>query len=565
MPQPRTLAIISRRMKTIRKFAWAKFRRDVGHPSRSMPFRLLCALLLLTLCAATHAATINVPTDQPTIQAGINAAHNGDVVIVADGTYTGQNNRNLDFGGKSITVRSASNNPAQCVIDCQHMGNGFYFHQNETAAAIVSGFTIQNGSAGSPGGGGLLCFSSSPTVTNCAFRNNTAPYGGGMYNYQSNPSVTNCVFSGNSASYASGGGMYNASTAAPNVINCIFNGNSAASTGGGIYSDDSTAPTIINSTIFGNSAPGSGAGMFNSANSSVTVFNSIIGNGVSGGFVTLSHSDVARMNLAATPNANGNFDADPMFVNPANGDLHLQAGSPCIDAGDDSAIAGVTTDLDGNPRIVNAHVDLGAYEYQNVAPILNAIPNQTATAGQLLTFTPTLAQNSNHPQLTFSLVNAPAGVTINGNTGQVSWTPTIAGVYTFSVKVTDTVGLSDTKPVQVTVNSDPNGTARIIVTDIAAQRVSANTVTVTFNLSDAGTAALQNIRVARGQLRSVLAQTPLPGPFSLTAGNRQSVTLTFTSTSAIPVGFQLFVMNGSYQSSAGANLTFSTGVNISVP
>ena len=522
-----------------------------------MPFRLLCALLLLTLCAAGHAATINVPADQPTIQAGINAAHNSDVVIVADGTYTGPNNRNLDFGGKSITVRSASNNPAQCVIDGQQAGNGFFFHHNETAAATVSGFTIQNSSGGS--GGGAYCVYSSPTFQNCVFANNTAssPGGGGLYCFVASPTVTSCVFRNNTAPY--GGGMYNYQSS-PVVTNCLFTGNTAAYNGGGVYNDNTSAPTIINCTIYGNAANGSGVGMVNSMGSSVAVVNSIIGNGVNGGFATLSHSDVAGFGLPPTPDNNGNFDADPMFVNSANGDLHLQAGSPCIDRGDDNAIAGVTTDLDGNPRIVNAHVDLGAYELQNVAPILNAIPNQNATAGQTFTFTPTLAQNSNHPPLTYSLVGAPTGVIINSNTGQVSWTPATAGVYTFSIKVTDTVGLSDTKPVQVTVNSDPNGTIRLIVTDIAAQRVSANTVTVTFNLSDAGTAALQNIRVTRGQLRTTQAQTPLPGPFGLGAGNRQSVTLTFTSTSAIASGFQPFVMSGSYTGG-----TFSAGLNIAVP
>ncbi len=561
MPHPRLPAIIPQRMNTNRLSAWAKFRRDARHPSRAMPFRLLCALLLLTFAATTQAANINVPADQSTIQAGINAAVNGDVVIVADGTYTGANNKNLDFGGKSITVRSASNNPAQCVIDCQQAGNGFYFHTHETAAATVSGFTIQNGSSQnstSGSGGGAYCVNSSPTFQHCVFANNTASsLGGGLLCFYANPTVTSCVFRNNTANY--GGGMYNYQSNSV-VTNCVFYGNTAAYNGGGMYNDSTAAPTITNCTIFGNFANGSGVGMVNSPDSPVKVYNSIIGNGVNGSFATLSHSDVAGYNLASTPDNNGNFDADPLFVNSANGDLHLQAGSPCIDRGDDAAIAGVTTDLDGNPRIVNAHVDIGAYELQNVAPILNAIPNQNATAGQTFTFTPTLAQNSNHPPLTYSLVGAPTGVVINNTSGQVSWTPTIAGVYTFSIKVTDTVNLSDTKTIQVTVNSDPNGTARVIVTDIAAQRVSANTVTVTFTLSDLGTAALQNVRVTRGLLRSTQAQTPLPGPFALGAGNRQSVTLTFTSTSAIPAGTTPFILNGSYMGG-----TFSTGLNIAVP
>ena len=61
---------------------------------------------------------INVPGDFPTIQAGMDAAMNGDEVVVADGIYTGDGNRDLDFGGKLITVRSA-NGPDNCIIDCE--------------------------------------------------------------------------------------------------------------------------------------------------------------------------------------------------------------------------------------------------------------------------------------------------------------------------------------------------------------------------------------------------------------------------------------------------------------
>jgi hypothetical protein len=64
----------------------------------------------------------------------------------------------------------------------------------------------------------------------------------------------------------------------------------------------------------------------------------------------------------------GNIDADPLFVDAAIGDLRLQAGSPAIDAGDQALLpAGITTDLDGNPRVVGANVDMGAYEFQGVS------------------------------------------------------------------------------------------------------------------------------------------------------------------------------------------------------
>jgi len=57
--------------------------------------------------------------------------------------------------------------------------------------------------------------------------------------------------------------------------------------------------------------------------------------------------------------------SNPLFVDVGSGDYHLQLTSPCIDTGSDALVpAGITTDLDGNPRIVSVSVDIGAYEYQ---------------------------------------------------------------------------------------------------------------------------------------------------------------------------------------------------------
>jgi hypothetical protein len=86
---------------------------------------LLLGLALLVFPSASRANVINVPANQPTIQAGINAAALfGDEVVVADGTYTGAGNRDISLT-KNITVRSASRNPANCIIDCQTSGRGF--------------------------------------------------------------------------------------------------------------------------------------------------------------------------------------------------------------------------------------------------------------------------------------------------------------------------------------------------------------------------------------------------------------------------------------------------------
>jgi len=78
-----------------------------------------------------------------TIQKGIGVASPGDIVLVHDGAYTGSGNKNLDFKGKNITVKS-ENGAESTIIDCENSGRGFYFHNGETSDAKVEGFSIQH-------------------------------------------------------------------------------------------------------------------------------------------------------------------------------------------------------------------------------------------------------------------------------------------------------------------------------------------------------------------------------------------------------------------------------------
>jgi parallel beta-helix repeat protein len=207
-----------------------------------------------------------------TIQAGINIAVAGDTVIVADGTYTGTGSKNLDFGGKAITVQSASGNPAACTIDCQGSGRGFYFHSGETAASVVSGLTIRNGlvtsgSTAGAAGGAVYCNRASPTLANCVISGNAASsadsysFGGGVYcNLNSSPTLVNCTISGNTASSTStfcayGGGLHCNSSSSPTLANCTITGNTASEgIGGGVYCCWSSSPTLTNCTISGNTS-----------------------------------------------------------------------------------------------------------------------------------------------------------------------------------------------------------------------------------------------------------------------------------------------------------------------
>ncbi len=112
--------------------------------------KLRTILLLLAMAPWCAAHVLSVPGDYPTIQEAVDATENGDVVLVAPGTYTGDGSRDIDFGGKAITVKSEAG-PETCIIDCQGSPNephrGFYFHSCEDANSIVQGFTITGGFA----------------------------------------------------------------------------------------------------------------------------------------------------------------------------------------------------------------------------------------------------------------------------------------------------------------------------------------------------------------------------------------------------------------------------------
>lgn len=207
---------------------------------------------------------LHVPEDYDTIQAAVDATLDGDEVVVADGIYTGTGNMNLDFGGRSITVRS-QNGPDATVIDCENNGRGFHFHNNENDRSILDGFTITNGRARK--GGAIACSSSSPTIKNCIIKTSYGREdGGGMYNFKSSPILSNCKFLDNYAYYWYGGGIYNFNGSAPRISNCTFSGN-RATWGGGIYNANNSSPIIAYCTFSDNYAGQLGGGIGNSYSS----------------------------------------------------------------------------------------------------------------------------------------------------------------------------------------------------------------------------------------------------------------------------------------------------------
>jgi hypothetical protein len=225
-------------------------------------------------------------------------------VIVADGTYSGPGNRDIDFKGSAITIRS-ENGPGNCIIDCTgteiEPHRGFYFHNGEEADSILEGFTITNGYGGLiceeygcvSCGGGIYCHKSSPTIDNCTINSNAAgDHGGGMYNFDgSNPTLNNCTFSGNSAD-SFGGGMYNRLKSNPTLTNCTFSDNSAT-WGGGMANEDNSSPILTSCIFSDNSATVEGGGMSNVEKCSAVLTNcTFSGNwaGHCGGGLSNEHS-----------------------------------------------------------------------------------------------------------------------------------------------------------------------------------------------------------------------------------------------------------------------------------
>ncbi len=224
---------------------------------------------------------------------------------------------------------------------------------------IISDCTISGNSAKS--GGGVKCHDGG-SVSKCAISSNSAEYGGGANSYNGG-AVSECTISGNSASQ-SGGGVY--CSKGGTFTNCLISGMNTAPSGGGVMLWDDSK--IINCTIVGNSATYKGGGIF-CANDGTIINTIIYDNQAASGdlnwrlqYSGMDFSYCCTIPISGLPGGIGCFSENPMFVSPGS-DYHLKEGSSCIDAGLNMPWMIGATDLDGNPRIYNGTVNIGAYEY----------------------------------------------------------------------------------------------------------------------------------------------------------------------------------------------------------
>lgn len=243
--------------------------------------RVFLAVLVIALLFSRFGfsqRTIHVPTDVPTIQAGIDASSNGDTVLVSPGTY----NENINFNGKAITVTSGASSfadtpAASTIISGASDGPVVVFRSSESSASVLNGFTIRNAYA-SPASGlngaGISISNASPTITNNNVTNNT---GCGVFVF----SAASPLIQGNDIKQNGGP---NSEVASPCDITSGVGEGEGANSGTGLAIVSAGNVQVIGNTIEGNviasnvSNSPCAAGVFVESSSEVFLRNNIIRN-----------------------------------------------------------------------------------------------------------------------------------------------------------------------------------------------------------------------------------------------------------------------------------------------
>lgn len=271
-------------------------------------------LIILSILSFLFPDVINVPAEYPSIQFGIDSSYDGDTVLVQPGIYV----ENINFNGHNITLGSIfimtgdTSYIQQTIIDGNQNGSVVTFDSGEDSTAVLSGFTISNGSGTYVGnylaGGGVFCVAvSSPTITNCSITgNHGSRWGGGMYIGQSSPHLSGIEFSNNSSTFTGGAISCINSTVTINSSNIsnnytFYSWNST--TGGGIYCMNSII-NISDAYITGNWSNFSGGGV-TAEESALNIIQTTINNNSSdkGGGIALCDSEIIMDEVSVTGNS----------------------------------------------------------------------------------------------------------------------------------------------------------------------------------------------------------------------------------------------------------------------
>ncbi|MBN4076402.1 thrombospondin type 3 repeat-containing protein [Gemmatimonas aurantiaca] len=336
---------------------------------------LLILCLSLLFVSDGLSVTIYVPGDQPTIQDGIDAASDGDTVIVSPGVWS----ESIDFNGKKIVVASEGGPESTIIEPPNATDTAVFFLGGEDTTSVLFGFTIQNAYLNI-----FIYTNASPKIENNKILN--APYRGIYSETTGGGIIRGNYFEGNNGGFKAlsgsyiiehntaidnhsnenGGGIFCYNCKDTRISNNVVAFNSAQSWGGGILVSGNVRAKIHNNTVFGNWAiDQAGGGISYVYSDTVDVRNNIVvsnpdGSGMffnSSTEVTLEYNNVIHNEPVEynwlTPGV-GSISLQPLFYDPLNGDFRLLGGSPCIDAGDPDASH---NDGDGSRN------DMGALPY----------------------------------------------------------------------------------------------------------------------------------------------------------------------------------------------------------
>lgn len=272
-----------------------------------------------------------------------------DGLIIADGNATSTGDKARGGGMRNEDVNNIT--IANCIFSNNHARyDGGAIYNYKSSISFINCIFSENKSGDD--GAGVYNSNTDANLTDCSFFDNrSGNRGGGIYNYQSGSELINCLFNNNHAD-ANGGAVYNGYKAVK-LINCTIAGNSAGKNTGGIYNMYSSS-VITNCIVWNNNVE-----IYNHSSSPHILYSDVKGCGASG----------AGWNANFGEDDGNNIDSDPCFADATQGrpcftdELALEAASPCINAGKNSALPlDIKTDIDGNARF-NGIVDMGAYEY----------------------------------------------------------------------------------------------------------------------------------------------------------------------------------------------------------
>ena len=237
------------------------------------------------------------------------------------------------------------------ISDCTFRGNSANYGGGAQCSsdAVINDSLFSNNHAvdsGSGSGyGGGVHLSDEAKLNRCVLSGNSGRYGGGARFWDSTGALNNCLLIGNTANYAGAGAdLFRSGT----LNGCALSGNSTINMGGGARV---ISFGTLSNCIFRDNASPRGNDIYQSGSSNV-VLNTCASDGITHG-------------------VNGCITNNPLFVDGANSNFHLQATSPCINAGHNDYVS-TTNDLDSNVRIVGGVVDMGAYERQDAGTDFDA-------------------------------------------------------------------------------------------------------------------------------------------------------------------------------------------------